>query len=406
MRGSPERIAWVVLCTAFAVFCVIVVGIPLGVRWYLRNAEREQKALVESLVGTVVVDLPVGRGPLPISKGQKMVVPEGTTIRVDETSEAVVSCYSHDMTRLLSFMRLFSGSTLRLERMRASRFRWGIRPDTVYLQLAGGRASIGTALAPAHGLDFRVATLHGVSQLDADGRYALEVSNDRTEVAAYGGHAKVQAAGSSVDLGARQRTQIEFDQPPVAPKDVARNLVINGDLRDPLEQGWRVFNEQGADGGSLDGTATIVVEEGRKAVRFYRTGGQGNHCETVLEQIIDKPLPDPATSLVVRATVQVRYQSLPGGGYLSSEFPLMIRVTYRDVYDSEAEWVQGFYYALPAGTTPTNGVQILRDRWYLFESGNLLEQLRIKPFRITRLRVYASGWDYDSLLSDISLIVE
>jgi len=102
----------------------------------------------------------------------------------------------------------------------------------------------------------------------------------------------------------------------------------------------------------------------------------------------------------------VRNQSLSGGGYLASEYPLMIRVTYRDVYDSEAEWVQGFYYENPAGSPTTYGLQIPRDRWYLYESTNLLETLPISPYRIMKVRVYASGWDYESFVSDVSLIVE
>ena len=109
---------------------------------------------------------------------------------------------------------------------------------------------------------------------------------------------------------------------------------------------------------------------------------------------------------MVRATVKVRHQSLSGGGYLSSEYPLMIRLTYRDVYDSEAEWVQGFYYENRLGGPTTYGLQIPQDSWYLYESGNLLENLPIRPYKLVRLRVYASGWDYESLLSDINLVVE
>jgi hypothetical protein len=265
---------------------------------------------------------------------------------------------------------------------------------------------IGTALSLGTPVEFRVTTLHGEAMLDPDGSYAVEATNERSEVATYRGRARVRAAGGEVELGVRQRTLVELGQPPQAPVGVARNLVANGDFSEPLEIGWRVFNDQGADGGNVDGQAEAVVDEGRRAVRFLRSGGQGNHCETVLEQTVDKPLPDPLTSLVVRATVKVRQQSLSGGGYLSSEYPLMIRVVYRDAYDSEAEWIQGFYYQNITANPVTHGVQIPQDRWYLFESGNLLGKLPVKPYKIVRLRVYASGWDYESLISDISLVAE
>jgi hypothetical protein len=52
------------------------------------------------------------------------------------------------------------------------------------------------------------------------------------------------------------------------------------------------------------------------------------------------------------------------------------------------------------------GLQVPQDRWYYFESDDLLEQLPLRPYKLVRLRIYASGWDYESLISDFSLIVE
>ena len=400
MRRNPIRTAWFVLLSAFTILCVLAVAVPTMMRWYLQHAEVKQNAAVESLVGTVVVEPPVGGGPTPLGKGQRMAVPEGTVIRVDETSEAVVTFFDH------SFMRLFSGTTVRVNRSRSPRFAPSSEPSRLYLELTGGLVRIGTALSLGASLDFRVTTPHAESLLSTDGSYALDAGNDRSEITVYRGHATVTAAGQTTELGVRQRTEVAIGQPPAAPTGVSRNLVVNGEFTDALNVGWRVFNDQGMDGGEVDGQVEMVVDEGRRAAKMSRVGGQGDHCETILEQALDRQLPDPFTSLVVRATVKVRYQSLSGGGYLSSEYPLMIRLTYRDVYDSEAEWIQGFYYQNVEGTPTTFGLQIPHARWYLFESGNLLENLPIRPYKVIRIRVYASGWDYDSLISDISLIAE
>jgi hypothetical protein len=399
MRGKPERVAWVVLLAAFALFVLLAVSIPLGIRWNRQYAEDERTATVESLVGTIVVEQPVGSGPVPLGKGQSMVVPEGTVIYADETSEAVVTFFDH------SFMRMFSGAVVRLERLRSPRHQESDMSTAVWLNLLAGRIRIGTALATGSALDFRIATVYGDAELAEDGSYAVEVGDARTEVTSYRGYADVSALGQTVRVEPRQRTQIAEGRAPDAPVGAARNLIVNGDFQEPLAQ-WRIFNDQGTDGGEVDGQAELVVDGGREAVRLSRTGGQGNHCETILEQTIEAPIADPATTLMVRATVKVRYQGLSGGGYLASEYPLMIRITYRDVYDSEAEWVQGFYYENPAGSPTTFGLEIPRDRWYLFESDNLLETLPISPYRIIKVRVYAAGWDYESLISDVSLIVE
>lgn len=400
MRRNPERVAWVFLLSAFFIFCIIVIGIPLGVRHYLLTAVHEQKALVESIAGTVVVEPPLGRGAIPLSKGQSMSVPVGTLVRADENAEAVVTFYDH------SFMRLFSGTTVRLDMMSSKRYTVGRLPNSIRLTLLNGHIQIGTAISLTAPLVFMVDTLQSVCILDPDGSYSLETSNNGTEIATYRGLAAIQSQGQTVNIAERQRTSVEINQPPHTATSVARDLLTNGTFADLLSVGWRVFNDQGTDGGTVDGRADIEVDEGRRAVHLVRIGGDGNHCETGLEQTLNRDLPDPLSSLIVRATLKLRDQSLSGGGYLSSEYPLIIRLTYRDTYDNEAEWIQGFYYQNSANNPSMYGLQIPQNRWYFFDSGNLLDQLPVRPSKLIRLRVYASGWDYDSLLSDIALVIE
>jgi len=327
------------------------------------------------------------------------VAPEGTVIYVDETSEAVVTFADN------SFMRIYPGSTVRLDVMRAPRFRAGIRPFMLYITVLGGRVRLGSALIPDGDLDMVVTTATARTVLYEEGSYLIDVDADGTEVAVYRSQAVVSAQGVNVLVEERQRTEVSPGEPPSEPVGVARNLVQNNNLRPPLEE-WRVYNEQGTDGGQVDGRAEAVVDTGVAAVRLLRTGGGGNHCQTVLEQVLDARLPEPISSLVVRSTIKVRYQQLSGGGYLASEYPLMIRLTYRDAYDSEAEWIQGFFYQNVDGNPTTYGLQIPQDRWYVFESDNLMDSLPVKPARIMSIRVYAAGWDYDSLVSDINLIIE
>jgi len=398
MTANRERLAWTVLWAAFLTFCLLVVGVPLGVRAYRQNAERVQVATVESLTGTIVVEPAVGAAAVPLSKGNALEIAEGTVVRADESSEAVITFFD------FSNAHLARGTAVRVDRMRSPRYRSGVGPNTIHLTLLGGRAHIGTALALEFPLEFAVSTVHAEAALSADGSYVLEVTNERTEVTANRGEAAVSAQGQVVRLASRQRTSVTVGGTPQAPTASARDLLANGNFDAPLEEGWSVYNDQGTDGGQVDGTAEVVIDEGRRAVRFLRTGGAGNHCETVLEQRIDREVSD-LSSLVLRANVKIVNQNLSGGGYLSSEFPLMMRVTYRDAYDSQAEWVRGFYYQNDAGNPTTYGQEIARDQWFPFESENLLEILP-RPYKIVAIRIYASGWDYESLVSDVSLIAE
>jgi hypothetical protein len=118
--------------------------------------------------------------------------------------------------------------------------------------------------------------------------------------------------------------------------------------------------------------------------------------------------------LEVALDVKVELQSLSGGGLLSSEFPLIIRLDYKDLWGNDKFWTHGFYYQNNAGYPiapdpwgQPSGEQVPQAVWYPYESGNLIELLgENRPAHITGLTVYASGWNYDSLVSEIQLVVE
>ena len=407
MRRNPERVAWTVILAAFVVFCALAVFIPLGIRWYLINATRAYEARVTCLEGTAVIEDPRQGTARPVLMDETISIPEGMVVIVDETAQATVTFFDE------SQVRLFPGTSIVLQLMRAPRFGFSPRPAQITLYARGGRLYADTVLRGSAAIEFEVESLQAQTLLAEDGSYILEVSNEQTEVIVQRGIARVAGtalpqsdAAASVELSSRQRTVVQFGQPPLAPLKAERDLVVNGDFAAPLSTGWTVFNDQGGDGGEVDGTATLVVDEGRRAVRFFRTGGEFNHCETIIEQVMNRDLPDPLTTLRVQATVKLADQTLSGGGYLSSEYPLMIRIRYRDIYGSEDEWIQGFYYQNLDNNPTMNGQEIPQGRWYFYESENLLGVLRIKPQRIVWLRVYASGWGYESYVSQVSLVVE
>ena len=107
-----------------------------------------------------------------------------------------------------------------------------------------------------------------------------------------------------------------------------------------------------------------------------------------------------------RKLVQEQQDRLSGGGYLSSEYPLIIRVKYRDVNGDEAEYVRGFYAQNDTSNPTANGELLPRATWIPFDSSNLLASLPIKPFRILSIEIYASGWDYESYISNVRLKAE
>ena len=402
MKAAPERVAWTILLIAFFSFCLLLVALPLSLRYYLRHATRDKEAQLKTLRGTVIVEDPRMGSERPVRKGESVLIPKGGSIHVDETARANLTFFDN------SFLVLYPGTRLSLLEIYAPRFKWGTKPYTIVLSQKGGGIRVDTVAARRTPLHFEVRSPHLDSRvvLRDDGSYTIQVTNDGAEIIVHRGQAQVTAKGATVSLSPRQRTTVQVGEGPMAPVSAARDLVTNGDFRDPLETGWRVFNDQGADGGSVDGKAALIESEGRRVVHFSRTGGQFNHCETVLEQDVNYEMPEPPSSLAVRVVGKVIYQSLSGGGYQSSEYPLMIRLTYQDQFGSQNEWVQGFYYQNVDNNPLMYGLEVSQNQWFLFESDNLLKNFPIVPSRIIRLRVYASGWNYESIISEISVIIE
>jgi hypothetical protein len=183
---------------------------------------------------------------------------------------------------------------------------------------------------------------------------------------------------------------------------------VNGGFEEELAVGWQAYNEQGGDGGNIDGEVSVVelADTTSRAVRFFRIGSGGNHCETVIRQELNEEISDLATSISLYLRVELLNQSLSGGGYLSSEYPLMIRLEYEDIYGSESHWTHGFYYQNQDNNPTMYGQRIAYGTWFDYASGNILEGIYPRPARLKSLLIYASGWDYESMVTDISLVVE
>jgi len=116
-------------------------------------------------------------------------------------------------------------------------------------------------------------------------------------------------------------------------------------------------------------------------------------------------------SLRVQLDVRLNRQSLPGGGTLGSEFPVMIHLAYKDADGNDRDWYHGFYHVPPPENwllfnTPDNSSErVARFFWYPYESVNLLDSLGTsKPVYIKYVRIYASGWIYDALIADVALL--
>ncbi len=402
MGSKPERRAWLIIWGAFIFFCILATGIPFSIWWYINNDTRVQSTTLEAISGTVLVE-EAGREEAKGVTDVKSGLLEGTRIKTDATSWATLT-FRKDNDVTLGTVTLYSGTEMTVLRMRSSRFGVSSLPDIIVLEVEGGRVRLGVAPPIQSPLRFEVHTPHATALLQ-EGSYSVEVTNDQSQIVVRDGQVQVTAAEETAILKWGERTTVEMGQPPSAPMPAALNLVTNGNFKEDLSA-WQIYNEQGVDGGLVDGQVKAVDSSNRRAVQFSRTGEDGNHCETGIIQKIDKDVRD-FNSLKLHLDVRLLYQSLSGGGHLSSEFPIIVRLDYRDPYGFDRFWTQGFYYQNEDNYPIQNGEHILRYRWYPYESENLMETLGdVVPVYINSVRIYASGWNYQSEVSEVGLIVE
>ncbi len=399
---KPERAAWFVLWGAFLTFLVLCAAMPLGAQYYLEHATTPQFATLEVIGGTVRVREPSAAAPIAVTKTVQL--PEGTAIETDENSRAILT-FSDDSTTVL-----FPNTQIFLRQMRVASFPWGVEPTSIVLDQTRGRLRVGAAQQVPQAGDtprprtFQVSTQHLVATL-AEGSYAIEIRSDATEVSVRDGAATVSAQNKTVMVGRSQRTLARRNAAPLAPLPAAQDLIVNGDFMDPRSRGWNdqieIPNPPGAPAGRLNN----VTLDNRVALRIQRMSSNQTSAITGIVQEVKREVSD-YRSVRLAADVRLQYHNLSGGGILSSEYPLILRVKYRDVYGSEAEWVHGFYYQNTTNNPTNNGEPVTPNVWIPYESGNLLEVLNPRPFFITSIQIYASGWDYDSYVTGIRLIVE
>lgn len=400
MQKNPDRIAWAVIFGAFVIFLALCATVPLGLRYYLLYSTSPKAALLEVISGTPRVQERGAAAPIAVTQSKELA--EGSTIETDENSKGFLKLLDG------STATLFPSTQVTLREMSVSTFPWGEAPITLVLEQTRGRIRVGAAPlfgSNARARDFQINTPQLLATL-AEGSYAVDVSADASQVTVRDGTAIVDAQERSVTLTRGQRTVATRGEPPLPPLPAAQDLIVNGDFKDPRIRGWNDIIEIPSNPGSPSGSLSNPTLDNRVTLRIQRSGSNQTSAITgVIQQMNNKEVSDFRT---MRLTVDVRVhaQSLSGGGILSSEYPLILRLRYRDVYGSEAEWVHGFYIQNITNNPTNNGELIPQDVWIPFETGNLFETLNPKPFFITSLQIYASGWDYDSYVSAVRLIVE
>lgn len=402
MRENPERLAWIILLTAFSVFCTLAIGIPRLGWWYVTESMVSLSSQLTSVRGTILAQNVQDEVPLPIVRGQQSDIEELTVITTDGASQGILVLFDN------SVVTLYQDTILTVLQTRQPQFSFSNKPDVILMRVIRGRVR---ATIPTNGeQQFVIQTPHTRVEMQ-QGSYAVEVSAEQSLVTTRLGQAWVSAENETVQLQNGQLSVVLQDEPPSPPSAAEQNLLSNGTFVDGLNEAWDVFTYTPTD--TVTPTLNISQLGGRPVLELKSFGEDQLHTEASIQQLVDKDVQD-FESLQVSLDVRLDYQSLAGGGSLGSEFPLRLHLTYKDAQGNDRSWYHGFYYIPPAENfiiydqVDNSYEQIARSVWYPYESENLLALLDgpAKPVYIRSLQIYASGWIYDVKVADVKLLAK
>ena len=406
MRNNTPRLAWVILLTAFSLCLILAVSGPLAARWFVAHSATDEPALLRVTSGTMLLLTSASGEPIAVVDSRE--VEPGTQIQSDESSQGSLSFTLNGAAASPEVGTIQIDPTAQLELTRNTRARFGVSQDPrrVAIKVGSGRVRINTAEVTPTGLEFAVVTPQALIEL-GPGSFAVQVSGNETQVVSRFGQATVEGNGETVVITEGLSATVADGSAPSDPVVAADNLIVNGDFEEPLGPPQWLVTHYPEDDPSA-GQAEIVEDAGRNVVRFSRINQPPTHTEIGITQVLEQDILD-YEMVNLQLDVQLHWQSLPGAGEQSSEFPLMFRLDYEDVYGNHQFWTHGFYYREPpAQWVVTDGERIPQDTWFPFESGNLKERLQQQglppPAKLNYLKIYASGHNYDSMAAEVRIV--
>ncbi len=401
VRGlKPETVAWAVLWAAFGVYILLCAGTILAARWFVQSATVVQEAQLTVTGGTVAVR-PVSQGGLDwVVAPPQATLGESDQIRTDEGSGAFIRLPDGSTVSVLP------GTELTLSQLR--RFRFGEPGYLLAITIRSGRIVLGVAHPSGRPTEFRV--LDGNTEIRfAEGNYAVRKEADRLDVRVRQlGSAVVRSGPSQVSLGSLQRAVVYqgMVEGPLPPEE---DLMKAGDFSQGLDdQAWQPVIEDACRAApTVENRLEPVRFDGAQAVRFFRQNSEGTPCQMFLHQEINRDVAD-LLSLRLEVEFRIERQSLSGGGYLGSEYPVQIRMLYRGVDGGERLWVRGFYIQNVEGRRTDHGVKVEGGRWVRYsvpdaEDPSLLTLAGGVRY-IRWIEVMASGHDFEAYVRRISLL--
>lgn len=344
---------------------------------------------------------------LQVLKGTTLWLPSGGRQEVNAADGASISDGGQVRTATDSkaFLSLFDGSnvtlwpdtTLRVVNSEATAY----SPNDTRLILAQdhGHARYAVAIPATSSRHFEVQSPQA-NILLREGSYKVDVTDAATVVTVSVGSATVSAGNHAVEVLHGEWTTVNNGGQPSKPVSSVHSLVADGDFSHGFE-GWQPGARAVED--NIPGRVTVQEESNQPFVEFERSGSS-KHAEDFIHQTLNQDVTDEG---ILKLDFQLRIieQTLSGGGILGSEYPLIVRVHYRDSAGNEQEWVHGFYIQNDDNHPTPSADSVIPNQW-TDESFNLFDSSVVspRPSEILWIEFAASGHGFRSDVSRIDLL--
>lgn len=431
---NPQAVAWTILLASFVTFCLIMALGTVGAYWFLFQSRVEMTIRLTVSKGRVDLTLPDGS---PASAARQDFPEANSTVQVDSVSQGYLTFEDNYSKQLIATVFLMQGSSLSIERAARPRFEWSAEPYTIRLRNAVGRFWIDLPSDVAREVVLEVAAEAGVARFSQSGNFRLHSGSQRLDLHVDAGTATLEAPSGerhtvgAGEVGALLREPIGIGTFLLRPTPFEQ---LNADFgsREDIETnpalpfGWACTSRANRANEPQGAFARALVDQ-QVALSMKRLGQGLDHAETSCQYTFSEDdgilLSIPRRSLSaydslhIRARVRINSQDVTTCGIQGSECPIMIQLDYlgeNNAPESPQVWRHGFYTLRPpTDENPTicdtclqEHEKINADTWYIYDSGDLFKLLpgARKPESILRLRVYASGHAYESIIANLQVI--
>ena len=429
---SPERTAWFVLLVGFAMFCLLTVTTVLGIYFYLFRSTIAIPAVLQVAQGTVGI---TGSDFVEaVEREREDLTDTVTSISTDSQSQATIQfrdilAVEDEVTAILAAVTLQPNTFVTLNRAARPRFDWSLNEHFIRLSRLKGQLDVLVVGAAGKPFLMSVGTAQKLTiELKGDGRYRISATDDEVRVNNLDG---TSAAYFSDDMAHRstikdgQELIVRLGNRSFEIRSTMANVLSNAsfstgsktdtfDPSVPWQQAWNCAVSQVQ---LPQGQVSLNEFDGRVGLRLRRLDNATSHGEVNCKQSFAGEGLDVSAfdSIKIIVTFHLNYQSLSQCGILGSECPLMLRLDYDDHLPVGRHWIRGFHYEKEVSTdyftrcnTCLQDHQIINKRvWYTFESENLLSLIdrNDHPKILRSLQFYASGHQFDTIVSEIILLV-